>query len=335
MSHLLDLKHLKFLTDDFGIWQHTSYAVIDKKHGYSLDDNARALLVAIEYKELELAKIYLSFIERCIYDPENIINFYGPDREPQPEKGWSQDALGQVYWALALCLEKNFQVAHALKLAKKIEPVIFQYHYIRGIAYALIGAITLNKKLAIDLADRILLAYRNKRPDWHWPENKLTYANAIIPYSLLKASQELGDSTYGSYLETGLQSQRFLNHVKRLAGIPDDIPVVIGNKGWWEKEGQKPLYDQQPVDAAYMIMSNILAYEISHDQVFKKEALLFYSWFWGNNTLKEPLIVDEDSSVLDGLQETGPSQNRGSENIICFLLAQKALEPYLISSPRA
>lgn len=331
MSHLLDLKHLKFLTDDFGIWQHTSYADIDRKHGYALDDSARALLVAVEYKELELANVYLNFIELAISDPENIINFYGPDREPQREKGWSQDALGQVYWALALCFENGVQIARALKMAKKIEPVIFKYHHIRGIAYALIGAKSLNKKLAIDLADRILEAYKNKRPDWHWPEERLTYANAIIPYALLKAGQELGESTMGSYTETGLQSQRFLNHVKKLNGVP----VLIGNKGWWEKEGEKSLYDQQPVDAAYMIMSNVLAYEISYDHTFIDEALLFYSWFWGNNTLGKSLIVEKDSSVLDGLQENGPSQNRGAENIICFLLAQKAMEPYLTSSPLA
>ena len=54
------------LTDETGIIQHTKFSIIDRRFGYSTDDNARALIAALRYyhvfggnESLKLAKIYL------------------------------------------------------------------------------------------------------------------------------------------------------------------------------------------------------------------------------------------------------------------------------------
>jgi hypothetical protein len=48
----LDLRHLRRLTDDAGILQHARYTVPLRRSGYSLDDQARALLAVLTVYEL-------------------------------------------------------------------------------------------------------------------------------------------------------------------------------------------------------------------------------------------------------------------------------------------
>nr|WP_321397231.1 glycosyltransferase family 4 protein [uncultured Desulfobacter sp.] len=43
----IKLDHLKAMTDDTGLLQHTSHTIPDRAYGYCTDDNARALLVAV------------------------------------------------------------------------------------------------------------------------------------------------------------------------------------------------------------------------------------------------------------------------------------------------
>ena len=45
--HEINRAHLKRMTTDIGIWQHCRDDAPDKRHGYSIDDVARALIVAI------------------------------------------------------------------------------------------------------------------------------------------------------------------------------------------------------------------------------------------------------------------------------------------------
>jgi len=61
----INLAYLKAMTDSFALFQHAKFSRPNKKTGYALDDNARALIVAIELDELELAKKYLKFIKFC------------------------------------------------------------------------------------------------------------------------------------------------------------------------------------------------------------------------------------------------------------------------------
>ncbi|MCK5556760.1 MAG: glycosyltransferase family 4 protein, partial [Candidatus Hydrogenedentes bacterium] len=47
-----DLRHLRLLTDDTGIFQHCRFATPDRNHGYCTDDNTRALIVTGMYWDL-------------------------------------------------------------------------------------------------------------------------------------------------------------------------------------------------------------------------------------------------------------------------------------------
>ena len=52
------------LTDDTGLIQHSKYSLPDPQHGYSADDNARALLLAAELYARRKERRYLDAAAR-------------------------------------------------------------------------------------------------------------------------------------------------------------------------------------------------------------------------------------------------------------------------------
>ena len=55
--------HVLFaFTDDVGIFQHSKYGVPDRNHGYTTDDNARALILAVMLYEKSKKSKYLKLI---------------------------------------------------------------------------------------------------------------------------------------------------------------------------------------------------------------------------------------------------------------------------------
>ncbi len=318
-KNLIGLNHINFLTDDFGIWQHTKGNEIDVSMGYSLDDSARAFIAALYLELKENAKVYLDYISRSV---ENDANFFTPDRKPI-DFSISNDALGQVYWGLNLSLKKGWFTEESERLLKKITEPIRKIENIRGKSYSLLGEgafdSRLNREIALELKDN----YKAKTSkEWPWIEEGLTYGNAIIPYSFLVAAGILNDVELKNY---GLEMLRFLNNETKIG----EIPITIGNNGWYVKNSEKNIYDQQPIDPAYQVMANIEAYMATNEEEFLNEAKKYYSWFWGNNILGKPLVDASDDSVRDGMGRLDVDKNKGSENIVCYLIAQHKIMPYL------
>lgn len=313
------LDYLERITDDFGIWQHSNGNGIAIKHGYALDDAARALIVAVLYQRWDLIRVYLRYLQVSVQPSGSIVNFFDGDRLPIMDKLGSHDAIAQAYWALSLLAKIHVKwdgetlESLLIEEAKELQKVYRDHAsgglWLRGNCYALLGAVAgRDVNLVKDLVERLKLLPLDEQ--WIWPEPTLTYANAIYPWALISAGE----------VERGLSCLRFLNSVCR----EDGTPSVIGNKGWYPKGGTKALYDQQPIDAAYLIMANQQAYTISNDKYYLENAWFYFSWFWGNN-IKKYILIDDDNSVRDGFSQTELSANRGAENIICYLWAQKTL----------
>jgi hypothetical protein len=323
--HQLGLRHLYYLTDDFSIWQHTKEDDIDKQHGYALDDAARALLAAVTLKEFELARTYLSFIElacsRSVW-----ANFFRPDRTPIKEKPPTQDALGEVIWALGQANRVGFEQERVGELFEQLRPEVANFRYVRSEAYALLGALELDADVAEELQQKILHAYmQQSTAAWPWLESTLSYANAIIPYALLQASQRFFQASVG---EVGIQMLEFLNKETRERGVP----IAIGCDGWYPQGGSKSLYDQQPIDICYQILANCEAYSMTGEMTFLHEARDRMDWFFGNNIEKVQVVDLVRESVHDAIIKGGVNPNQGSENIVCYLYAQAV---YLETAARA
>ncbi len=108
----IKLNHMINLTDDYGIVQFAKNSIPDKESGYTLDDNARALITAVLHdklfnsqKSLKLAQIYLRFLERAQDETGNFKNNFENENEKLDSS--SEDSFGRSIWALGFTINKT------------------------------------------------------------------------------------------------------------------------------------------------------------------------------------------------------------------------------------
>lgn len=343
MMPAFSLAHVQRLTDDTGIVQHAKYGIPNLKEGYCLDDNSRALILAIlAYQQnkskaaLELLPIYLSFIQYMQCDDGNFRNFLSFKREYLDEVG-SEDSFGRTVWALGYLISNapnNSYREFGKDLFLKSAPHFSKLTHLRGIANTVIG---LEKYLEAHPYDGhikeqmnmlivpLKAAYQTHRNDkWHWFEEKMTYDNGILPLALLCHYQVTKDE---ESLSMALESMAFLSKHT----ISDGYLNPVGNDGWLFKEGgQMALYDQQAIETMAMVLMYFKAYEITLDLGYIKQMYLCYQWFLGENSLKLPLYDHETKGCGDGLQPHGVNRNQGAESTLAYwishLIVLQALE---------
>ncbi len=90
----LNLEHLQRMTDDTGIIQHALFSVPDPVHGYSVDDQARALMAAVNHTRLtekttspRVAYTYMSFLRFAANPDGSFHNFLSFDRRWLDDRG--------------------------------------------------------------------------------------------------------------------------------------------------------------------------------------------------------------------------------------------------------
>jgi glycosyltransferase involved in cell wall biosynthesis len=228
----IKLDHLRHMTDGTGILQHSRFTVPDRTHGYCVDDNARALIVAVKFQNLhpqddslnELASVYLSFLDHAFNDETmRFRNFMSFERNWLEETG-SEDSHGRAIWGLgtAVALSKNEgHVNLAADLFKRSLAAIEDFTSPRAVAFAVIGIHAYlsrysedgqAKKMCSMLSDRLLGWFRTvASEDWPWCEETLNYDNARLPQALLLSGQRFSDN---EMLETGLSALSWLSKIQ-------------------------------------------------------------------------------------------------------------------------
>ncbi|MNX82733.1 Glycosyl transferases group 1 [compost metagenome] len=338
-----NLAHVRRLTDDTGIVQHAKYGIPNLKEGYCLDDNARALIMAIlAYQQnkskvaLELLPVYLSYIQYMQCDDGSFRNFLSFTREYLDEVG-SEDSFGRTIWSLGYLINNapnNSYREFARELFNKSVPHFKNLKHLRGIGNTMIGLSDYLKGHPGDdpireqfdqLAEPLKEAYRvNSHGHWHWFEDKMTYDNAILPLALLCYYQTSKDA---ESLGIALESMNFLTQKTLSQGYLNPV----GNDGWLYKDGpEMAMYDQQAIETMAMVLMYFKAYEITHDITYIKQMYLCYQWFLGENSLHLPLFDHETKGCGDGLQPHGVNRNQGAESTLAYwishLVVLKALE---------
>lgn len=320
----IPLKHLKKMTTNIGLVQHACASSPDLRFGYSLDDNARALLVSTgiqggreNNRILELTEKYLSFIARSVEG--NILhNFLDRDGQFVDEIG-SEDSFGRTIWALG-SVKKNCTQPEYLRVADNIlEKVIVNvpsFKALRAKAFSLIGLVLLGEYfVAGKLAEDLIAGYKaNSDCLWHWFEDELTYSNAIFPYSLLILFKSIPDKRY---FEMGIESLNFLDQSCRI----DGIPAPIGQRNWFKRGGKRSVYDQQLIDAADMVLAAKVAYSLTSDKRYAQMADDWIRWFHGVNINRISLFDAKTEGCYDALTKGGVNLNQGAESILAYLLA--------------
>ncbi|MFV2004687.1 MAG: glycosyltransferase family 4 protein [Gammaproteobacteria bacterium] len=337
----IKLDHLRRLTDGAGILQHCKYTVPDRAHGYCVDDNARALIVAIKLQNLqpqdnslnELASVYLSFLEHAFNDETlRFRNFMSYDRSWLEQTG-SEDSHGRAVWGLGIAAALGKNPGHvnlATDLFRRALNSTETFTSPRAVAFTIIGIHaylscnpedTSAEKTCLQLTNKLTSWFDTvASDDWPWFEEILSYDNARLPQALLLSGQRFCDQ---KMLNTGLETLSWLSETQ--TDKSGDHFVAIGNHGWYKKGGKKARFDQQPVEAAAMVNACLEAFNATHDEQWISRAYRCFNWYQGENDLRIPLYDHATGGCRDGLQADGVNENQGAESSLSWLMALLAV----------
>ena len=326
------LEHLKKLTDSTGLYQHAKFTLPNREYGYCTDDNARAVIAMIKYyaqypepEVLELLDIYLAFTIHSQTDEGLVRNFMDFNRTWW-EKEPAHDAFGRVLWALGTVMAKPPTPAY-LSISKDCFDKSVQHvqkQLPRGMAYSILGMShyleqfpgASDIKRQLDLAaDGLVSQYEeNKYPDWKWFEDTISYDNAVLPHALFVAGMIFDNK---KYLKTAEKTCDFL--LKNT--FNSDHFSFIGCKGWYERDRNRANFDQQPIEAASMVLMLKAAYDATQDERFLTLQRKAFDWFFGRNDLHIPVYDFRTKGCNDGLVPDGVNLNQGAESTLSFLLS--------------
>jgi glycosyltransferase involved in cell wall biosynthesis len=328
-----NLTHVLRLTDDTGIVQHAKYGIPNLKEGYCLDDNARALIMALmayqrnkSREAFELLPVYLSYIHYMQTDDGNFRNFLSFNRQYLDEVG-SEDSFGRTVWSLGYligCAASNSYREFAIELFQKSIPHFKSLLHLRGMANTIIGLSLYLKTFPTDeglvnelvrLTQPLIDAFeQTQSDDWQWFEDKMTYDNAILPLALLHSSEITGND---KAKQIALKTMAFLDDLT----LSNGYLSPVGNDGWYYRGGTFPTFDQQAIETMAMVMMHFQAYQLFNTPRYIEKMFLCYKWFLGENTLRAPLYDHETKGCCDGLLPTGINRNQGAESTLAYLIS--------------
>ena len=295
---LINLDHIKRLTTDFGIIQFSKINQPDIGSGYTLDDNARAMVAMCQHFEitkdvadLSYIHIYFNFIKFCLQQKGNFLNYVTEqtDFSEQNNETNLEDSNGRAIWALGylislsgtlpseLMIDAKLTMQAALQHAHKIHSSRAMAFIIKGLYYSTTNHESESAILLIkELADRLVQMYRHESEDtWQWFESYLTYANSILPEAMLCAWLATGEIIYK---EIAKSSFDFL-----LEKIFTAYKIkVISNKGWLYKQNETVemiIGGEQPIDVAYTILALSKFYDVFAEEEYMMKMKTAFSWF--------------------------------------------------------
>jgi glycosyltransferase involved in cell wall biosynthesis len=334
----IKLDHLYRMTDMTGILEHAVFVVPNYPEGYTTDDNARALIVAILLEELgvavpagsaDLASRYLAFLwlafEAVTKRFRNCLSY---ERQWQEPEG-SEDSHGRALWGLGTVLGRSKDAGlrgAAGRLFELAIPAAVEFRSPRACAFTLLGLqeyldsfpgdrAALNASDA--LANRLLQLYRaHQSADWHWFENILAYSNARLPQALIRAGVRHSNQ---EMVGAGLEALDWLGSIHRCEVKGHFVP--IGSQGFYSRKTEKARFDQQPVEACAAVSACLQAYRATGKGRWRKDAWSAFNWFLGDNDLQIALYDASTGGCRDGLHADRANENQGAESTLSFLMA--------------
>jgi glycosyltransferase involved in cell wall biosynthesis len=343
----INLQHLKQMTTDIGIIQFSKINQPDIESGYTLDDNARALIAICQYYKLtgDIKSIspiwkYLKFIKHCQQAEGDFLNYTDQHNQftDQNNDVNTDDSNGRAIWALGYLLSlSEFLpqeiISEADKIIEKAFHSINSMHSTRAMAFSIKGLFYYhqtikspeNLVLIKTLADRMAQMYKHESDkNWDWFEGYLTYANSILPEALLMAWMITGEPIYKKIARMSFKF--LLSKIFNKNGIE-----VISNKEWLQKGQTQGQFGEQPIDVAYTIMTLSKFYEVFEDENYRLKMVTAFNWFLGNNRLHQIIYNPCTGGCYDGLEESNVNLNQGAESTVSYLMARLTIEKYIDS----
>jgi len=341
----INLDHIKKLTTDFGMIQFSIINQPDLESGYTVDDNARAMVAMCQHFELtkdktdlDYIKIYLDFINSCLQKNGSFLNYVDEDGDftEQNKETNLEDSNGRAIWALGYLISLGTILPIALieKAKSTLEQStvnVTEIHSTRAMAFIVKGLYYANSKMKSSqytaiikkLADRMIEMYKHESdPNWSWFESYLTYGNSILPEAMLCAYLSTGDTIYKAVAKTSFD---FL-----LGKIFENNSIkVVSNKGWMHKgdsTDKQVIGGEQPIDVAYTILALSKFHIAFKDSEYEHKMKIAFSWFLGNNHLHQIIYNPCTGGCYDGLEDTYINLNQGAESTVSYLMARLTIE---------
>ena len=347
----VNLNHLEKLTTDFGMIQFSKINKPDLESGYTLDDNARALVAmckhfAISKSQTDFAyiKLYFNFIKQCLHGEGYFLNYIDKKKKftKQNNETNLSDSNGRAIWALGYLISlSDILPEDLIEEAKAIMKLslsnVLNIHSPRAMGFIIKGIYYTNKKfksksnlkLLKHLADKLVQMYKHEANDkWQWYESYLTYGNSILPEAMLFAYLTTNDIVYK---EIAIDSFDFL--ITKI--FTEDSISVISNKGWMHNEeeiSKEKNGGEQPIDVAYTILALSTFYDAFKDEKYFKKMKIAFDWFLGKNHLNHIIYNPCTGGCYDGLEEDYINLNQGAESTVSYLMARLTLEKYFNTS---
>ena len=278
----MKIGHFLSMCDDTGLFQHAVHSVPDRSHGYCVDDNARALLLACALNnpgEQRLSEVltarFAAFVQHAWNpDTRRFRNFMGFNRTWLEDSG-SEDSHGRTLWALGECARSDASPSRADGrppcLPRRLPP--------RRLSLARAWAFTL---LGLD-------AYCAVAPDdFHAQEVRPALADRLMAMSRIGRDAGLGMVRGRACLRqralaAGLDGDRHGDANARLCRCRVEIPALADDTtnridGSFPPGRHRRLrraaaaaraFDQQPVEATATIAACLTAWRADGDAEWK------------------------------------------------------------------
>ncbi|MDD2621218.1 MAG: hypothetical protein PHC92_11195 [Syntrophomonadaceae bacterium] len=329
---MLDYRHMLHMTGDDGILQFSCLDMPDPGSGYTLDDNARALMVSLHLENAyPYALCYSNYLKQA----------------QQSDGSWSNILLDKKYYstfdsedsigrAILACSAASIGPWPDIALTcsniftSKL-PAVFSFRSPRAIAYALLALCKGNLPLAkskrqsiiLKLMNRLIGLYQNCHgPGWFWFEDIIAYCNGILPQAMFAAYAVTSDK---KALRIACDSLNFLNGILFRQGFLN----IIGNQAWFPRNGKVSIFDQQPVDAASTVFANFEAYQTLREIEYLELALLAQQWYRGRNINNISLYNSSTGGCYDALTPMGINLNQGAEATLSLLLTDIVMKDFI------
>ena len=329
------------MSDATGMLQHAIGTIPDRRHGYCLDDNARALMWVNVAEGMETgeriarAGHYASFVQYAwnpdAYEGRGAFrNFMTYERTWCEDIG-SEDSNGRTLWALGQTLETSRDPdlrAWARRWYDTALPSLSALRSPRTIAFVMLGAAARlrrephhapsRKVLAKGAGDLTDVLAQSRTRAWPWFETRLGYDNPRLSQALIEAGEILSND---AWIASGLATARWLADVQTSS---EGVFRPVGSDGLSRDQEVLP-FDQQPLEAQAAIECARAAYRVERDPFWVAHAEAAWRWFFGANDRGAVLADLSTGRCRDGVNPRGRNENCGAESILALHLSRHSM----------
>jgi hypothetical protein len=328
-------RHLDALTTEVAIMQHAKGAQSDPSHGYCTDDVARSLRVdLLHQRELGWQEVASSADRNIAFLADAFEDSTGHFRNLRRWDGvWldapgSEDADARALQALGEVIASAPDGTlrdEAAALFERALPTASEVGSLRARASVILaceaaaqaGLFGMVADAYWRAAHELWHAFADcaMDPVWPWPEPLVTYENELPAQALIVAGRGLDRP---GMVRTGLTVLDWLIDAQMDA---DGHLRMVGNVGWWPREGPVARFDQQPISATTLLLAAATAFGETADPRYSDAMQSAYAWFLGRNDARTPVADPTSGASADGIGPAGVSRNQGAESTLMWLIA--------------